>query len=630
LATSIARRLSLLVGAVAIVAFGTALPASAHPTLLTTTPEAGYSVESVPDRVTLVFDEPVSVGPHGVRVENADHEPIRSSEVSREQAGRRLVVKLLQDLPPGRYVVRWQVTAQDGDVVDAGFDFAVATAADELRGREAAASEAFPLVAVLRWLLFLGLVGVLGGLAGELVARRTIPDAYQPRSLIVPASVVGSLAAAGLLSQVAIGTGGLGRGAYLLGVEVLAFALAGAFARRFRRWGVALPASAVIAAESLRNHLGSQRGLVGALVIAVHLVSISIWLGALLHLLRLAHRNRGGVVRVGPAFVAYSRLALVLFGLAAVTGSVAGMLLVPSLSALTSTAYGRVLIVKLGLVVVIVILAWIARRHLSRTRASAPRAALAEAATMAVVLAVTAGLVSLATPSPVTRDIGYPVPVAGPVIRLGTLAGQIAVGIAASENQLEVRLRVPDDGVQLGDSPVPEYRLAALVGATGSVVDLRPCGPGCFVGPVPWRAGTTYVELDVAATGWHGGVAVLPIHWAPQIAPPDVLSRVRAAMLTQRSIRITEAVTSDTSVAAPKPRSVIVDGDEFLASDPYASPPDPEVVRRARPGGGGILTFGLSAEGIQVELEVDASYRIVAETLAAPKHLVRRTFTYPG
>jgi copper transport protein len=42
-----------------------------------------------------------------------------------------------------------------------------------------------------------------------------------------------------------------------------------------------------------------------------------------------------------------------------------------------------------------------------------------------------------------------------------------------------------------------------------------------------------------------------------------------------------------------------------------------------------VLTFGLSAEGIYAELQLDSSYRIVSETLAAPKHLTRPTFTYP-
>ncbi len=626
------RRVALVACAVGLLAFGTALPASAHPTLLTTSPEAGYSVGSAPHQVTLVFDEPVSVEPRGVRIEDGDRKPVRSSEVIREQGGRRLVVNLLEDLPAGRYVVRWQVTAQDGDVVDAGFDFAVATTAAGLRGRETVAAPAFGLVTVLRWLFFLSLVGVLGGLVGERIARRNVPEAARPRSLVVPAAVAGSLAAAGLLAQVVVATDGVGRAGYVLGVESLGFAVVAVLARRSRTWLVVWPVLAVVAAESLRNHLGTQRGVAGALVVAVHLLSISVWLGALIHLLRVAHTNRGGNARVGSAFRAYSRLALWLFGLVVATGTVATLLLVPSFGALTGTAYGRTLLVKLALVAVVAVLAWFARRRLSATSASsAPRPARAEATTLVAVLAATAVLVSLPTPAPATSDIGYPAPASGPVIRLGTLAGQIAVGIAASENQLEVRLRVPDDGVQLGDSQPPQYRVAARVntpGAPAGTVALRPCGPGCFVGPVAWRPGTGYVDLRVDAPGWHGGAAVFPIHWAPVVAS-NVLPRVRAAMLAQSSIRVVETVTSDTSQAAPKPQTVTVGGDEFLDSEPYGSPPDPEVVVGARPGGGSVLTFGLPAEGIQVKLEVDASYRIIAETLAAPKHLTKRTFTYP-
>jgi copper transport protein len=625
-----ARWFALFAGAVALLTFGTTLPASAHPTLLTTTPEAGYSVGSTPDRVTLVFDEPVSVQPRGVRIEDDDHKPVRSSEVTREQDGRRLVVRLLEELPAGRYVVRWQVTAQDGDVVDAGFDFAVGTTAAGLSGRATAGSMAFPLVALLRWLFFLGLVGVAGGLVGDRIARRATPEAARPRSLVMPAAAAGSLAAAGLLAQV-VATGGLGRAGYLLGVEVLGLALIAALARRARWWLVASPALAVVAAESLRNHLGTQRGVAGALIVAVHLVAISVWLGALVHLLRVAHANRGTNARMGPAFLAYSRLALLLLGLVAATGTIAALLLVPSFGALTGTAYGRTLIAKATLVAVVAALALVARRRLFATPASAPRPARAEATTLVAVLAASAILVSLPTPAPATRDIGYPAPVTGPIIRLGTLAGQVAVGIAASENQLEVRLRVPDEGVQLGDTPPPDYRVAARVSAPGApaaAVELRPCGPGCFVGPVPWRAGAGSVDLRVEATGWHGGAAVFPIHWAPVVAR-DVLPRVRAAMLAQPSIRVVETVTSDTSQAAPKPQTVTLGGDEFLDSEPYGSPPDPQVVRRARPGGGSVLTFGLPAEGVHVELEVDASYRIIAETLAAPKHLTRRSFTYP-
>jgi copper transport protein len=216
-------------------------------------------------------------------------------------------------------------------------------------------------------------------------------------------------------------------------------------------------------------------------------------------------------------------------------------------------------------------------------------------------------------------------------VRLGTLAGQVAVGIAASENRLEVRLRVPDAGSQLGESKAPAYAVTARVRAAGEAAttpSLRPCGPGCFIGPIVWRRGASTVEVTVEADGWAGGTATFPVQW-PAAVVPEVLPRIRAAMAAQRSILVVETVTSDTSRPVPRPRSITTSGDEFLASEPYGSPPDPQVVSVRRSGAGAVLAFGLPAEGIYVELEVDASYRIVRETLAAPKHLTRRTFGYP-
>ncbi len=535
-----ARCLVLLAGLVLLLLLGTALPASAHPTLLSTTPEAGYSVGTTPDRITLVFDEPVTVDPRAVRLENDGGEPVATSEVSREQGDRRLTVSVLDDLPAGRYVVRWRVTAQDGDVVDSGFDFAVATRSAGLQGRQDGGTAGLPLVAALRWLFFLGLVGLVGGLVGERLAGRTIPDAARPRSLVRPAAAVGLLATVGLLMHLTLTANG-GRAGYLLALEaagLLTIVLAGDAARW---WFSTAAVLIVVGAESVRNHLGTQHGAAGAVVLATHLLAISGWIGTLVHLLRVAGANRGGTVQLRPAFLGYARLALALLLVVAATGTVGALLLVPTLYALTGTAYGRTLLTKLALVAVVAALAWSARRRLARSPSTVEKVARLEAITLVAVLAVTAVLISLPTPAPATRDLGYPPPATGPVLRLGTLAGQVAVAIAASENQLEVRLRVPDDQVQSGDSEPPDYHLTARTTAGGeaaATVPLRPCGPGCYVGPVPWRTGTNYVDIRVDAPGWHGGAAVFGVEWVPRTLR-DVLPQVRATMLAQRRHRST-------------------------------------------------------------------------------------------
>lgn len=618
------RRCVLVACLATVLLFVTAPQASAHPTLLSTTPAAGYSVASMPSAITMVFDEPVSVAPHGVRVEDDSGHAVDTSAVAIEQGGRRVVVKTLEAMPAGRYVVDWEVTAQDGDVVAADFDFAVAGTAVELSGAESGSSTGFPLIALLRWLFFLSLVGLMGGAVGERLVRRAVPAATRPRSLVRPSAAVGSLATASQLSYVVVATAGLGRAGVLLAVAAAGLAVLAALAHRMRWWMVATTGVVVISVEALRNHLGSQRGVPGALVVAVHLVALSVWLGALFHLLRVARANGGGAP-IRRAFAAYSRLAVMLFLAVAVSGVIGAVMLVPNLGALSGTAYGRTLLAKVALVAVVAVLAWVARRRLLSATGSFFRPVRAEAVVLLVVLAASAVLVSLPSPAPATADLGYPTPAIGPVIRLGGLAGQIAVGVAASENQLEVRLHTPDGDTATNDTRPPAFDLTAKL--SGETLVLRPCGRGCFVGPVSWTAGPEHLELRVAATGWHGGIVSFPIRWAPQISR-DALPRVRKVMLAQHDFRVVESITSDTTAPTPAPQSVIIDGPEFIDSDPYAGPPDPDVVVESRPGGHRLLTFGLPAEAIHVELEVDASYRIVRETLADPNHLATRTFTY--
>jgi copper transport protein len=627
------RRLMLIAAAAVVVLVVGTSTAAAHPTLLSTTPQAGYAVPTAPSVITMVFDEPVTVDPNGVRLVDESKKAIRTSTVTREQGGRRLSLQVLDHLDPGRYIVRWEVTAQDGDVVDSGFDFAVATSSAGLQGQDQAATAALPLIVILRWLLFLALAGVIGGLAGERLARRAGPAAVEPRSLVRSAAVLGLLATAGLLAHL-LATAGSGRAVYLLVVEAVGLSAVAAVARHRRL--IAPLAVAVVGAEALRNHLGTRHGTVGALIIAVHLIAVGAWIGALIHLLRVAYANRGRAVRIRPMFAAYARLALALFLTAAATGIVGALLLVPNLKDLVTTDYGLVLIAKLALVAVVAGLAWTARRRLTRPTtqpvsdpsepAPVARIGRIEATVLVTVLALTAALVSLPTPAPATQDLGYPPPVAGPVIRLGALAGQIAVGIAASQNQLEIRLRTPDDRVQTGDAEPPTFHVTAKLDTSPAQLVLRPCGPGCFISPVQWRDTTQYLDLRVDAAGWHGGTSTIPITWPPK---PDrtLLPRVVAAMRAQKTIHIAETVTSDTARPTPATQQLSTDGSEFLESEPYGT--NPALDTTLLPGGRTTLAFGLPAEGIHGQLEIDSSYRIVREVLTAPKHLISRTFSYP-
>jgi copper transport protein len=390
---------------------------------------------------------------------------------------------------------------------------------------------------------------------------------------------------------------------------------------------------AVPVAEGIRSHAEQALPGWGGLATALHLAAAAIWVGALVHVVRagVAWRTQR------PALVwvvsGYARWAAWLFAVVVVTGTVSTLILVPW-SALTTTTYGRTLLIKLALVAVAAAAAVTARRLLRGgidTMPTVARATRVEAGTLTAVLAVTAVLVS--TPSARdTQQFLVPPPPAGVVLPLATLAGQVGVAVAASDGQLVVRLSTPRRGDYYTPGEAPSYRLAASMLTPGGgprEVRLSGCGEGCFVAPVTWGSGENLLTLRVQASGWTGGTVGLVVAW-PVTAAPELLARAVEAMKSAGEITVYEAVTSDTSAPWPDPVELHLTGAEFVATEPYSSGVAPQAVVVRADASGSRLAVGFPAEGRYVELVLDPDGRIVEESLADAKHVTRRRFVYPS
>ena len=98
-----------------------ALPASAHSTLLSQTPEDGAELDEVPEAVVLTFNEDITdlgsdiviTGPDGEDA-SGDDTTIDGAEVSRPVA---------DDLSAGEYSVDWRVVSADGHPISGEFTF---------------------------------------------------------------------------------------------------------------------------------------------------------------------------------------------------------------------------------------------------------------------------------------------------------------------------------------------------------------------------------------------------------------------------------------------------------------------------------------------------------------------------
>jgi copper transport protein len=157
---------------------------------------------------------------------------------------------------------------------------------------------------------------------------------------------------------------------------------------------------------SLSGHQSTEPNSTGFTELAdwVHLVAGSVWLGGVVTLAAVIWPLAPTVRR--DAFLRFARLAMVLIGLVVIAGTYLAIVRLPELRDLWSTSYGRILLIKIG--VVCLALAWGGFHHVFiRPRLErgdmpglAGRTLLGESAVAMAVLVLAAILVNGAPPAP--------------------------------------------------------------------------------------------------------------------------------------------------------------------------------------------------------------------------------------
>jgi copper transport protein len=634
------RRIAGVLGALvalAILSVGTAGMAAAHPTLLFTDPAADTAVPFAPQSITLVFNEPVSIGAAAIVLLDSDGKAIPLGAATTGRQGEVVTARPSAALPPGSYTVRWRVTGSDGDLVEEEFRFGIGYALTAAASGSEQPSTAW-ISAVLRWTLFAGFSIGFGGVIAErfiTAARSLNPRLAAPRSFFTGALLTALAATVTLTAQVVVAAGRInvlwrdGSGRVVL-VEAAGLAVALALLRLRRRTWALLPLLIVVGAEGWRSHAQTATRGWGAVLTGIHLAAAATWVGALVAttLAVVAWRRETAAVRW--TISSYMRLAVWTFVFAITTGVVSALLLLP-LSDVFSTNYGRILLVKLFLVTAASALALIARtiQHKETHIPKLVRVIRAESLTLVGVLALSATLVS--TP-PVTAAVQTAPPQpTGPVLPLGALAGQIGVAVAASEGQLVVRLSAPRRGDYYATERDRRFVLSGQLGRSGGAnasLVFRGCGNGCFVAPAAWVDGDNLLTLFAGANDTKGGSVSLLILW-PTLPGVDELARAVAATRAADGMTVYESVTSDATTGSGEAKPLDLSAEFFLSQEPYAAGNAPQTVRLA--GGGPVrLALGYPAASINVLLTLDRSGRIADEILTDPSHLVTRRIVYRG
>lgn len=351
-----------------------ALPAQAlaHAQLRTADPAAGTVVATAPAAVTLTFNEPVT--PLHARWFLPDG---TAMEAAARAEGAALIVAppadLPSGLPQGTHALSWRVVSADGHPVGGThvFSIGIETGPPSL----AAAPPAWPAV-MARALLTLTLAfGVGGAVWAALSARPAPPPVRILAGLTLPT-------AAALLAAQAMDLAGAGPEALTrltawqtallspYGLAAVLAALAGLLARIRARPAMlgAWPVAALSFAVAGHAARADPVALMGPLVF-LHGLALIFWAGALPALATAVRAPEG------PAQMArFSRLAVPMVALLIVTGAVLAVRQVGTPAALIGTAYGGVLMVKLGLVAAVLALAVRHRLWLTPALARDPHA----------------------------------------------------------------------------------------------------------------------------------------------------------------------------------------------------------------------------------------------------------------
>ncbi len=385
--------------------------AAAHAVLISTDPGQGVVVAAAPTTVSLTFSEPVVVAADGIRIFDPEGAQLDTGDAVHLGRDSTVGVALRTGNQPsaqhGTYTVSWRVISADSHPVAGAFTFSVGQPSTNRTPGTAQPSGSTAigvLYGIARAAAFASFALLVGSIAFVLrcwsgaIARRDVR-----RVMLVGWAGLLAATMAGLLLQGPYGNG-LGadrifdsavfsatvdsRFGAAWTARLLLLAMTGAYlvllcgwlghvARRGHAWFGALGVGLAVGLASTWAVAGhAAAGLQPALALpvdVVHLLAMGVWLGGLVTLVVILWPSG-----VGPAGAAraqaraavhrFSSIAAASVVILIGTGSYQTWRQLGSWAGFVSTDYGRLLLAKLGVVAVLLGVAGLSRRWVTRQR----------------------------------------------------------------------------------------------------------------------------------------------------------------------------------------------------------------------------------------------------------------------
>ncbi|WP_217207696.1 copper resistance CopC/CopD family protein [Streptomyces sp. AC550_RSS872] len=378
-------------------------PVSAHAALTGSDPQQGAVVDKAPTQVSLTFSEKVALSDDSLRVLDPKGKRIDRGDPA-NLSGTTYAVKLHSGLPDGTYTVTYQVVSEDSHPVAGAYTFSIGAPSQttvSLSGQTAGGGIVGALYGFGRYVSYAGFIVMVGGAAFVLACWQRGSGVRALQRLVVSGWLALTAATLGLLLlrgsytstgkvqdvfdlellgqvlQTKTGAALVSRLLLLAAAALFIAVLFGAYdkreddEKRDLSFGLAIGGTVVAAglaaswAMSEHASTGLQAGIAMPVDI-VHLLAVAGWLGGLAALLVALYRAPADTPLGSSAVRRFSRVAFGSVLALVATGIYQSWRQLGSWSAFTGTRYGQLLLVKIGLVVVLVGIAWISRRWTGR------------------------------------------------------------------------------------------------------------------------------------------------------------------------------------------------------------------------------------------------------------------------
>ena len=398
--------------------------ASAHAILLTSAPAPSAVLDQSPTEIALFFNEFVDTVFGKIRILDSSGNDVQTVKPIRDASNQSIVRAPISPLEPGTYVVIWRIASSDSHPVQGSFSFQIGnTSADVSAIRNGQLLERHGLARlfdVIRWITYLGIVLLIGGI-GLLQAVRT--DRLSPRS---------TLALMGGWAFAALGTleGLIAYGPHISGYKIykavdlsllsetlttqygkmqlarlVLLGVIGALITviQFRgTWWWKIGAWASLVGVTLTLSLAGHPVATNPVALSVgldmlHVLAVSLWVGPLLII--VYDRNMWLATdesTSAPSLRWFSQTAGFAVPVIVLTGTLQAWLMLDGFGQILDSRYGRTLIVKVCLVIVLIALGAVSRVAMQRKQSGSLQQSMGiEVLFGLVILAITSTLVAM-------------------------------------------------------------------------------------------------------------------------------------------------------------------------------------------------------------------------------------------